>query len=214
MLGKPHIWMLSACLCHSGNPSLLRGRFAADNSGPVLIHAEQTDDKREHWGEKPEVTRNQAEVIIWKGGELRLKRGRIKGAQCWHNPDQPSMVMTSRGGGSHNLEAGSEIAAIFSDTGGGLCEIRDIFWTPEADFGRLAKTRQIISLSCATVWGGKGRGRWWQKEPGFILLCAISPLFLCAISGLLLCAISSLLLCAIFPLFLYAISGKTRPLNF
>ena len=39
MIREPHIWMLSACLCHSGNPSLLRGRFAAGNSGPVLIHA-------------------------------------------------------------------------------------------------------------------------------------------------------------------------------
>ena len=97
----------------------------------------QTDDKREHSG----ITGNDKKSV----GSDHLKRGRSVGRP------QPSMVMTSGGGGSNNLEAGSEIRTIFSDTGGGLCEIRAIFWTPGADFGRLAKTRQIISLSCATV---------------------------------------------------------------
>ena len=94
----------------------------------------QTDDKREHSG----ITGNDKKSV----GSDHLKRGRSVGRP------QPSMLMTS---GSNNLEAWSEIRTIFSDTGGGLCEIRAIFWTPRADFGRLAKTRQIISLSCATV---------------------------------------------------------------
>ena len=45
-----------------------------------------------------EMTRNQAEVIIWnfwKGGKSFVKRGRIKAALCWQT--RPSMVMTSGG---------------------------------------------------------------------------------------------------------------------
>ena len=61
----------------------------ADSRRPMVIASIQV------W---QEMTRNQAEVIIWnfwKGGKSFVKRGRIKAALCWQT--RPSMVMTSGG---------------------------------------------------------------------------------------------------------------------